>query len=107
MQHFFSEGLRLHPPVKFIVRTCKYDYPVPGTNFTLKKGEMAIVPVWAIHADPELYPEPEKFDPERFSPERKAKMHPMQHLPFGEGPRMCIGKTLYKIVRKYWEYFSN
>lgn len=89
---YFSEGLRLHPPVKFLARKCKNDYKIPGTDSILEKDRFVIVPVWAVHSDPDLYPEPEKFDPERFSAENKARMHPLQHLPFGEGPRMCIGK---------------
>lgn len=78
--------------MKFLARTCKRDFQIPDTEFTLEKNRMALIPVKAIHMDPDLYPEPEKFDPDRFSPEQKSTMHPLQHIPFGEGPRMCIGK---------------
>lgn len=87
----------MHPPVRFLSRKCKQDFPVPGTNFTLKKDEQVLISTEAVHYDSDLYPEPYKFDPERFSPENKAKMSSVQFLPFGEGPRMCIGKTQLKI----------
>jgi cytochrome P450 len=51
-----------------------------------------MIPVMALHHDPKYYPEPERFDPERFSEEEKQKRTHYVYLPFGEGPRICIGK---------------
>lgn len=52
---------------------------------------LILVPVHAIHHDEEYYPDPEKFDPDRFTEEEIAKRPAYTYMPFGEGPRICIG----------------
>ena len=61
-------------------------------DVVLEKGLATVISVLEIHHDPNYYPEPERFDPERFNEEEKAKRHHYVYLPFGEGPRICIGK---------------
>ena len=73
-------------------RESSKDYKIPGTNVVLEKGMTTIIPVLGLHHDPKYYPEPERFDPERFNEGEKAKRHQYVYLPFGEGPRICIGK---------------
>jgi cytochrome P450 family 6 len=72
-------------------RECTKDYKIPGTDVVLEKGMTTVIPVLALHHDPKYYPEPERFDPERFNEDEKAKRHHYVYLPFGEGPRICIG----------------
>ena len=49
------------------------------------------IPIWCLHHDPQYFPDPEKFDPERFSDENRDKIDPDTYIPFGVGPRNCIG----------------
>lgn len=50
-----------------------------------------MIPVWNFHRDPKYFPNPGKFDPDRFSEENRDKIDPDTYLPFGVGPRNCIG----------------
>ena len=91
------ETLRLYSPVIRIERQCTEDYPlemdVEGKTkkLLIKKGEVIRFPVYAIHHDPKYYPNPDKWEPERFMPENKHLLTPYTYLPFGGGPRNCIG----------------
>lgn len=78
-------------------RTCTKDYKFPDDDGFIEKGTQVFIPTLALHMDPEYYPNPEKFDPDRFSEENKSTRHPYVYLPFGEGPRVCLGKI--KIVQ--------
>ncbi|KAG8285714.1 heme binding [Homalodisca vitripennis] len=63
-----------------------------GRSFPVRKGQEVIIPVYGIQRDPDIYPDPDKFDPDRFLPENIKNRHPMTYLSFGGGPRLCIGK---------------
>ena len=58
------------------------------------------VPVWSIHHDPEIYPDPERFIPERFNEENKKSRDSVAFIPFGTGPRNCVGKFRIFIFNK-------
>nr|UEN71145.1 cytochrome P450 4AV17 [Meteorus pulchricornis] len=85
-----QETLRKDPPAIAIRRTVSIPYKIPGYDVTLPKDTMIIIPVYSIHHDERYYPNPDVFDPERFSKENNNR-HPMVYLPFGHGPKNCIG----------------
>lgn len=85
------ETLRKYPIVAVLRRQCDKDYQIPNTDLVIEKGVIVAIPVLGIHHDPEIYPDPERFDPDRFTKEAIAARHPYAYLPFGKGPRDCIG----------------
>nr|CAD7446875.1 unnamed protein product [Timema bartmani] len=85
------ETLRKYPALPFLDRSAQVDYKIPGTNDILEKGMTVFIPIFGIHYDPKYYPNPEIFDPERFSAKNKNDIPRYANLPFGEGPRNCIG----------------
>lgn len=83
------EALRLCPPGAGTMRTPTRDIEVDGCRVTA--GTVALVSFYALHRDPELWENPLRFDPDRFIPERSKGRSRWQYLPFGGGPRSCIG----------------
>lgn len=84
-----NEAMRVYPPVWILERQA-----LAGDtfgNFRVDKGTIVAVCPWGLHKSPKLWDEPEKFDPERFSPERSEGRSKYAFLPFGGGPRVCIG----------------
>lgn len=73
-------------------RQCDQDYTIPGTNVTISSGTQILISTFGLHMDPEYFPNPERFDPDRFTEEEKLKRQNYTYLPFGDGPRNCIGK---------------
>lgn len=86
-----SESLRLYPPLATNSRECRKDYILPGTNVEIKKGHRVTLPVWCLQHDPRYWSNPEEFCPDRFLPENKPSIINGTYLPFGLGPRNCIG----------------
>ncbi|KAL7295548.1 hypothetical protein TKK_0011189 [Trichogramma kaykai] len=101
----FQETLRKHPGTPVLNRQCSQDFQIPGSDFCIKKGSKLIIPTIGLHMDPDIYPEPEIFDPTRFSNENKVKRKNCTHLPFGDGPRHCIGKRLGTLKPKTAIYY--
>nr|XP_023029787.1 probable cytochrome P450 6a23 [Leptinotarsa decemlineata] len=91
MGKVIDETLRMYPALPVVTRRCVEDYRIPDSDVIIEKGIEVFIPIKAIHYDPEYYENPEVFDPERFNEENIQGRHPYAHIPFGEGPRICIG----------------
>ncbi|KAJ8045034.1 Cytochrome P450 3A24 [Holothuria leucospilota] len=98
LEMFVNETLRLYPPAAFADRVCTQDITINNINFT--KGTKVFYYIYSLHRDPKYWEDPEKFDPERFSKDNKDKIHPFAYLPFGTGPRNCIGMRFALLVVK-------
>ncbi|KAF5290749.1 hypothetical protein FQR65_LT11530 [Abscondita terminalis] len=86
-----SETLRKYPLTPLITRESIESYKLP-TGLLLDKGTSILISQMAMHHNPEYFPNPKKYDPERFSDENKGKIPNYVYLPFGDGPRNCIGE---------------
>ncbi|XP_032086885.1 LOW QUALITY PROTEIN: cytochrome P450 3A9-like [Thamnophis elegans] len=93
-----SESLRLRPGAGQLQRVCKNTIELNG--ITIPKGMGIMIPPAILHNNPENWPEPEKFRPERFSKEVKEQINPYTYLPFGAGPRNCIGMRFALLTMK-------
>lgn len=89
-----SESLRKWPPAVQTDRMCIRDYTLDlgnGKTIMIKKNQCIFLPIYHLHHDPIYFPNPEKFDPYRFSDQNKDSIVQGSYLPFGLGPRTCIG----------------
>uniref|UniRef100_A0A1A8RGE8 unspecific monooxygenase n=2 Tax=Nothobranchius TaxID=28779 RepID=A0A1A8RGE8_9TELE len=93
-----NESLRIYPIAPRLERVAKASVEING--LLIPKDMVVLVPTWPIHRDPELWPEPEKFKPERFSKANKEKIDPYTYMPFGAGPRNCIGMRFALVMMK-------
>lgn len=93
--HTLLETLKKFPPVPLIPRICTQTYRIPNSNVVIEKSTSVEIPVWGIHMDADYYSNPDVFDPERFTEENKTqRKEELTFLPFGDGPRLCIGELL-------------
>ena len=87
-----DEALRLYPPFWMIDRTALEDDEIAGVH--VPAGAMVIPYIFGTHRNPAHWRDVETFDPRRFEPERSANRHPFAYVPFGGGPRICIGSDM-------------
>ena len=95
LRKVIKESMRLYPPVPVMTR-------VPGRNIrigtlNLKAGTLVIIPIYSVHRHHSLWHDPDRFDPERFDPGREGRFARRQFMPFGAGPRICIGSSFAMI----------
>jgi cytochrome P450 len=103
-----KEAMRLYPPAFAFGRRTAAGDEIGG--HAIPPGADVHVTPWATHRHPAIWPERERFDPDRFTPERERERHPYAYVPFGGGPRACIGRhfsmleaslALATVVRDY------
>jgi cytochrome P450 len=94
VQQVLNESLRLYPTAPIIVRDIIDDIEFDGV--TVPAGTIGLIPIFAIHRHRQHWQDPDRFDPGRFSPE-KPKPSRFQFMPFGAGPRICIGAAFATI----------
>lgn len=90
-QRVFREILRLYPPVPILPRKIEADN-VLG-DYYMEKGKEIFFSPYLLHRHPEFWEDPGHFDPERFTKARQRTQHPFAYLPFGGGPRICLGNN--------------
>ena len=86
-----KEAMRLYPPAPIMTRLAAQDMTLGPA--TIKAGTLVVIPIFAVHRHRKLWEDPDRFEPARFAPEREAKYARTQFMPFGFGPRTCIGGT--------------
>jgi cytochrome P450 len=90
-----KEAMRLYPPAYIIGRRTMRDVLVPGERpgetSRIAKGKVVFVNVLGMHRRPDLFPDPDRFDPTRFLGDRERAIPKFAYIPFGGGPRVCIG----------------
>uniref|UniRef100_A0A1L8E4M3 Putative cytochrome n=1 Tax=Nyssomyia neivai TaxID=330878 RepID=A0A1L8E4M3_9DIPT len=100
LENCIDETLRMYTAVPVLNRECTKEYQIPGTNITLDKGTKIFIPVQAIQTDAKNFPDPNVFRPERFATDAWNSEKGLKYMPFGDGPRACIGLRMGKVQTK-------
>ena len=95
VQQVLKESMRLYPPVPMLARQCVAATRLDGID--IEPGATVAMPIYAMHRHAKRWEDPDAFDPERFSAAREAKIPRYQYMPFGAGPRICIGMAFAMI----------
>ncbi|CAH1400976.1 unnamed protein product [Nezara viridula] len=99
LERVIKESLRILPVGPFMQRAAEKDIKL-RSGYVLPAGCTIIMMIYALHRNPEYFPNPEQFDPDRFLPENCLNRHPYAYLPFSAGPRNCIGQKFALLEMK-------
>ncbi|MFQ3648188.1 MAG: cytochrome P450, partial [Anaerolinea sp.] len=97
-EQVIKESMRLYPPAWSFARSVVEEVELGG--YLIPKRSTVIILPYVIHRDPRWFTDPERFDPDRFSPERESSIPKYAYLPFGGGPRICIGNAFAMMEAK-------
>ena len=89
IEQILDEAMRLYPPVGLLARTVVAEDELCGRR--MRPGEILFLPIWALHRHEMWWERPAEFDPDRFDAATGPKRDKYQYLPFGAGPRVCVG----------------
>ncbi|CAH2269073.1 cytochrome P450 6B6-like [Pararge aegeria] len=90
----FRESLRCLPSPGFLIRRTTSNYTIPGSQVTLDEGTVIVISTEALSSSDRYFDDPEEFRPERFHPDNIGNIKKCTFMPFGDGPRSCIGERL-------------
>ncbi len=85
----FKEAMRLYPPVWFLDRQVIHPFDLGGYSFPI--GTLLVLSPYTLHRNPDYFADPERFDPDRFVSGQEEAWPRMAYMPFGDGPRVCLG----------------
>lgn len=91
---FFLETIREYPTLPYLHRVCTKEYTVENLGLTIPKGTPVVISLLGLMRDAKYFPEPDRYWPERYS-KNNPKYDPEALIPFGDGPRSCIGTNYY------------
>ncbi|XP_033214820.1 cytochrome P450 6B1-like [Belonocnema kinseyi] len=103
LDQVLNESMRLNHVSGIMTKVCTREIQLVGSDglsCKVKPGHVAVISTFGLQMDPKYWPEPEKFDPDRFGDEKKEKIHKFTFIPFGEGPRICVGMRMANIIIK-------
>jgi len=89
VEQVLEEAMRLYPPVGLLARTVVEKDELCGR--IMQPNDILFLPIWALHRHEMWWERPQAFDPGRFAPQHRSRLNKYQYLPFGAGPRVCVG----------------